>query len=177
MVHAVTKAFATVVSLSYLPACAAYTPNDLAKPTSLTVEAALTDIGAGFAGMKSKLREGGDLKLGLYPCKVIANFNVTASAAQGGKLVIDASTAPTTTAQTTKTNTLSATVQAEQVNSSSATRGNTIAIEIYNVACIPKDTLATIQPDKVGVVANALAGSISMAPLSLNNPGLKLPKR
>ncbi|WP_126911571.1 hypothetical protein [Rhizobium chutanense] len=146
-----------------LGSCAAYSPKDVANPTKLTVEDAMTDIGRGFAGLKAELRKS-DLKLGIFPCKVTVNLNVTASADQGGKLVIDASTAPTTTATTSLTNTISASGHFEQTNSSAATRGNTVVVEMYNVACVPKDTLAGSFPDKVEKVSKVVQESPTSTP-------------
>lgn len=148
-----------------IASCAAFTPADVAKPTSLTVEHALADVGRGFALMKQELREG-DLKLGLFPCKITVKLNVTAAAEQGGKLVIDASTAPTTLAQNTVQRTVTASSHLEQTNTSSVSRGNTVIVEMYSIACTPKDTLAGAHPDKVGpVTRDAIGGTVS-APLS-----------
>lgn len=117
--------------------------------------------------MKQELRKS-DLKLGLFPCKVTVNLNVTASADQGGKLVLDASTAPTTVAQNTVSRAVTATGHFEQSNNSSATRGNTVIVEMYSIACTPKDTLAGANPDKVKVVTEeAVKGAIA-APLGVN---------
>lgn len=146
-----------------LGSCTSYSPKDVADPTKLTVEDAMTDVGRGFAGLKAELRKS-DLKLGIFPCKVTVNLNVTAAAGERGKLVIDASTAPTTTATTTLTNTISASGHFEQENSSSATRGNTVVIEMYNVACVPKDTLAGSFPDKVEKVSKVVQESPTSTP-------------
>lgn len=156
-------AFLTLLGAS-ASGCAAFSPKDLAQPTSLTVEHALVDVGAGFAGMKNELRRNGDQKLGLYPCKVTVNLNVTASADQGGKLVLDASTAPTSVATSTLTNTVSGSVHAEQTNSSSATRGNTVAVELYSIACLPAGTLGQVNPDKVAIVTKAADEGLPQAP-------------
>ncbi|MBB2754543.1 UNVERIFIED_ORG: hypothetical protein GGI57_005278 [Rhizobium aethiopicum] len=157
---------ATVFCCLALQGCAAFSPSDLAKPTSLSVEEALSDVGRGFAGMKHELRRS-DLKLGLYPCKVTVNLNVTASAEQGGKLVLDASTAPTTTTTTALVNTVSASGHVEQVNSSSASRGNTVVVEMYSVACTPKDTLAGTHPEKISAVTSELNSGLVSAPLTI----------
>jgi len=149
-----------------LSSCAAFSPKDVANPTNLTVENALTDVGRGFAGMKTELRKS-DVKLGLFPCKVTVNLNVTASADQGGKLVVDASTAPTSTAATTQINTLTASGHVEQTNTSTATRGNTVVVEMYSVACTPKDTLAGTFPDKVGSVTREVAAGVPVSPLAV----------
>jgi hypothetical protein len=116
--------------------------------------------------MKDELRKS-DVKLGLFPCKVTVNLNVTASAEQGGKLVLDASTAPTSTATATQLNTITASGHAEQTNTSSATRGNTVVVEMYSVACIPKDTVAGTYPDKVGSLTKAVAMGPPAAPFSV----------
>lgn len=152
------------IALVPLAGCAAFTPFDLANPTNLTVEDALRDVGAGFAGMREELDQRRGLKLGLYPCKVTVNLNVTADAAQGGKLTLDASTAPSQTTSTTHVNTVTASGHVEQTNTSTAHRGNTVVVEMYSVPCIPKDTLGGTNPSKVRLVSDAAERGVQHAP-------------
>lgn len=149
----------------FVTSCASFSPKEVGQPTSLTVESALTDVGRGFAGMKSYLRDN-NLKLGLYPCKVTVNLNVTADAAQGGQLVLDASTAPAATATSTAINTFSASGNFTQTNSSSAHRGNTVVVEMYSAACTPKETLGGANPDKIAAAGKGMAQTVSDAVLS-----------
>lgn len=144
--------------------CAAFSPADLAAPTELTVEKAMTNVGAGFAGMHEEINRKGPRKLGLYPCKVTVNFNVTASAAQGGTLVLSTSTAPTTTQTVELKNTVTADARIEQTNESSASRGNTVVVEMYSIPCTPLQTLAGQHPDKVMQVVRAANEGVGGAP-------------
>lgn len=140
-----------------LSGCASLSPNEIVtKPSNVGVSEALTQIGEGFSGMKGAL---GDTKLGLFPCKVTVNLNVTASANDSSKLVVDFSaTAPQ------KVVDASGTANAEFTADSTAQRGNAVAIEMYSVACLPKETLAYDKPDKYGLIlenvpAEAVFGS------------------
>lgn len=150
----------------FLPAlagCTAFSPKDVANPTTLTVSAALTDVGAGFANMKRQVDAGG-IKLGLYPCKVTVNLNVTADAARGGTLVLDASTKPAETTTTTVTNTFSASANLTQTNTSTAHRGNTVVVEMYSLACTPKDGVAASSAN-LAALANAMNIAQRQAPV------------
>ncbi len=142
-----------------LNACAAFSPNEVANPSTLTIKDAMGDIGAGFAAMQDALKSDKGLKLGLWPCKVTVALNVTADASQGGKLVLD-----TTIKPPAKVIDASITGHAEQTNASSATRGNTVDVELYSVACLPKGTLAYDAPDKVAVVGKAMGQTSGSAP-------------
>ncbi len=160
-----TLAILLVLCIPLETACAAFSPKDVANPTNLTVESALRDVGAGFAAMQREVRQQPNMKLGLFPCKVTVSLNVTASADQGGKLTLDASTAPTTTQATVISNTFSAAGHVEQTNTSSATRGNNVVVELYSVPCIPKDTLAGTAPDKVSAVLAGATSGLSQSPM------------
>ena len=153
----------------FLAGCTAFSPEDIGRPTELSLQDAMADAGVGFARMKQELRRA-DVKLGLYPCKFTVNFNVTASAAQGGKLVLDASADPTSVAQSTSSRTLTASANFEQVNSSSATRGNTVVVEMYSIACTPAETLASKHPDKVGEVTRRANEGVLDSPLMVPQP-------
>ncbi|TAN70488.1 MAG: hypothetical protein EPN17_05055 [Methylobacter sp.] len=144
-------------AISSLTACAAFSPNEIANPSKLTVDQAMESIGLGFQKMKTAL-DGN--KLGLWPCKVTTTLNVTANADQGGKLVLDTTIKPPADVVTAEIK-----GHAEQTNNSSATRGNTINIELYSAACIPKDTLGYDKPEKVQGVVDALESSMNKAPL------------
>ncbi|WP_446810556.1 hypothetical protein ACH50O_02920 [Methylomonas sp. 2BW1-5-20] len=121
---------------STLTGCSAFSPRDLAEPSELEIDVVMGKIGTGFANMKAELNKG-NTKLGIWPCKVTTTLNVTASAEQGGKLVLD-----TTIRVPTEVVNADISGHAEQTNNSSATRGNVINIEMYNPACVPKDTVA-----------------------------------
>lgn len=149
--------------LPLMTSCTAFGPKDVVTPSELTVEAALRDLGKGFSAMKQELRKT-DTKLGLFPCNVIAKFNVTASAGSESRLVIDASSQPTSLTQSTATSAISTSAKFEQTDTAKAERGNTIEIAMTSVACLPKDTLATLHPDKVRTVTEAAVIGTETAP-------------
>ncbi|MGA0533561.1 hypothetical protein [Hansschlegelia sp. KR7-227] len=159
-----------------LAGCASFTPAQVADPTGLTIERAMTDVGAGFAGMNAALRRDGHrVKTGLYPCKVVVTLNVTANAERGGGLLLDANAAaPAVKTETASTATADAKLHVEQKNSSTAVRGNTVNIEMYSIPCLPTDTLAGSAPDKVSTVVKAATDGVDFAPYSLK--GFKLPE-
>jgi hypothetical protein len=146
----------SVALVALLPGCAAFSPDDLAEPGTITVADAMADVGRGFKAMKTELDAYGPLKTGLRPCKVTVNFNVSAKASMGGQLTLQASTQPTQTQTTQITNTVNASGTFTQTNTSEATRGNVVVVELYSLACTPKDTLATINPTAIGTVADVV---------------------
>jgi hypothetical protein len=130
-------------------ACASLSPEDIeSKPSNVGVKEALTQIGEGFLGMKTAL---GETKLGLYPCKVTVNLNVTASATDNNQLVIDLSVKPP--AQVIDA---SASVKGDFSATSTAQRGNTVVVEMYNLVCLPEGTLGFEKPDKYPLVLEAV---------------------
>jgi hypothetical protein len=136
------------VALS-VSACASLSPEDIkSEPSNVGVKEALTQIGEGFSGMKEGL---GETKLGLYPCKVTVNLNVTASATDNNQLVIDLSATPPT-----QVIDASASVQGEFSATSTAQRGNTVVVEMYNLVCLPEGTLGYEKPDKYPAVLEAV---------------------
>lgn len=146
--------------ITSLTACAAFSPNEIADPSTLTIDEAMESIGEGFQKMKTKL-DGN--KLGLWPCKVTTTLNVSANADKGGKLVLDTTIKPPADIVTAEIK-----GNVTQANNSSATRGNTVNIELYSAACIPKDTLGYDKPEKVQSVVDALDSSKNKAPYILN---------
>lgn len=157
-VSRVVMQFLIVPSVFAISACAAFSPTDLVNPKSVTVEQALSDVGAGFASMKQELNKKGPTKLGLYPCKVSLELAVKSSADQNGKLVLDNKQSQSTSSG------VGFNFDAEQENKSSASRGNTIKVEMYSIPCIPKETLAFEKPDKVKIVAKAAEEAVIFSP-------------
>ncbi len=143
---------ALAVSAVSMSGCTSFSPGDLARPGSVTVENAMVDIGKGFSGMNRELKAG-KTKLGIDVCKVTVNFHVTSGADKSGTLVLDLKAAPPATSTVT---TVSAGANLTQTNTSHTDVGNMIDIEMYNVACLPKDTLGYDKPGKVQAVVNAL---------------------
>lgn len=127
--------------------CVAFSTNDVAQPSTLTVEQALGDVGAGFAAMKAHLK---GQKTGLYACSVSLNLKVTANASMGGQLVVDISSSPS------GGNISSAGAKLTQDNTSSALRDNTIDVKLYSPACLPKGTLGADKPGELISAIKAL---------------------
>ena len=112
------------------------------KPSNVGVEEALTQIGAGFAGMRAELK--GVQPIGISACKVTVALNVTGSVDEEDKLVVDLSaTAPEEIAE------VKAEIEGEAGRTVNVTRGNTINIELYNAACLPPGTLGHDKPEKL----------------------------
>ena len=147
-------AISAVLCTTVLTACTTFRPDDVAKPKDITVAKALEDIGAGFSAMK---RELDSQIIGVYPCAIKVSLNVSASATDEGKLVIDFATKPRVLEGVTTPGNPAATLRGEASAKSSAGRGNTINIEMYNPGCLPKDTLGFQNPDKVGNAAEGMA--------------------
>ncbi len=140
-----------------LGGCASLTPKDIvSKPSNIGVESALSQLGQGFGRMKQNL---GDTQLGLYPCKITVNLNVTASADKSGKLVLDLDATPPV-----ELISASAGVDAEVKAEAQAERGNSMIIEMYNPLCLPPGTLAYEKPDKYPLIIQNIPEE---APLTL----------
>lgn len=138
--------------LTVLSGCSAFSPNEVAQPSKLTISDAMADIGEGFAKLKENITKNDpNLRVGLWPCKVGVTLNVTANAEMGGKLVLDTSLKPPV-----KIVDASLTAHAEQSNTSSASRGNTVSIDMYNVACIPNNTVGYDKPEKIKDLGDAM---------------------
>ena len=126
----------------------------------------MLDIGAGFANLKKGItQDDANFRTGLYACKVTVTLNVTASAEAGGGLVVDTTLRPPRTAVDT-----SATVHLDQTNKSSAQNTNSIAIEMYNPACIPSETVGFNTPDKVDALTLSMMQGVSGAILKSEGP-------
>lgn len=175
-----SRIFLIAISAS-LASCAAFSPKDVANPSTLKIDDAMSSIGKGFYRMHLEL-EGKDstkpyetqtaageralpkrLKLGLWPCKVTTTLNVTANASMGGSLVLDVTVKPPA-----EIIDASLTGKVEQKRDSSANRANAIIIEMYSAACIPEKTLGYNSPDKVQAVVEALRTGLVHSPLGKN---------
>lgn len=128
------KALFLATALSSIMGCAAFTSEDLAKPSEVTLEQALKSVGAGLYKMREAQN---DMKTGLIASSVDVTFKLAASAKESGKLTIDLSKSATTD-PTTK----SQAIGGEKSGESSAARSNEISVKFVNILTIPKDTLA-----------------------------------
>lgn len=118
---------ATVVWAVALAGCASMRPVDVAKPSELTVDQALLDVATGLNNFRQQARQA-KTSYGLLVDEVTVDLNVTASATDSSKLVIDAANiAPSVLAG----GTLGGSVTAEA--GSTAERGNKIIVKLKNV--------------------------------------------
>lgn len=78
------------LALMELSGCAAFTPVDVAKPSSITLEEATASVGRSLVSLKNELDNGG-VRSGLIIDEVDVNLKVAAAATAGGtqKLTID----------------------------------------------------------------------------------------
>lgn len=149
------QTFLTIVSVLgvlFLSGCATWVPSDVVQPKDVTVSQALQDIGKGFAALDDELE---DKVLGVYPCKITVSLNVKASAKDAGKLVVDLSTKPRVVND--KPLAPAAKANIERSGEAAAERGNTVAIEMYNPACLPNNTLGYEKPDKLNAAMEGMA--------------------
>jgi len=133
-------------ALLVVGACTSFDPSDVAEPSKVTVDEAMATVGKGFVRLRQELEASDVKRIGVIACKIIVNFNVSAAAGEENKLVLDLKFQPAPNPVATA----QAGANAEFAATASAARGNTIAIEMYNPACLPKDTFAYQNPDKVG---------------------------
>ncbi len=126
---------AVIVALASasLTGCAAFSPNQVAKPTTITLDEALTDVVTAFAKAKQAGKDN-NVRLGIAPCSVTITFNVTASATQVGKLVLDA------TIKAPAPITAGGGITGEQDVGSSAARGNIVTMILTSELCLPPNT-------------------------------------
>jgi hypothetical protein len=110
-------ALTTVVVLG---GCASFAPTDIAKPSDITVQNALADIGDGLTQMKQKIDAGGH-NFGLLADEVTIELKVGANAKEGGKLAIDVGRS-------------NIALNGEVTKSAEADRANTITIKFKNLA-------------------------------------------
>ncbi len=107
--------------------CASFRPVDVAKPSEITVQAALEDVANGLAEFKKKDIEG-KRNYGLLVDEVTVTLNLTAAANDSTKLVVDAGNIkPAGLAGGT------ANVNYEYINASNASKGNNVTIKMKNI--------------------------------------------
>lgn len=140
-----TKAMTSFLLAGLVTGCMSIDSNRIvSQPSNIGIENALSQVGRGFGRMKQSL---GDTQLGLYPCKITINLNVTASANESGKLVLDLQASPPTNALNA-----SASAKGEATAGAEAKRGNSMVVEMYNPLCLPPSTLAYEKPDKYPLI-------------------------
>ncbi len=102
---------------------------NVVRPTEVTVDQALADVGVGLGRMKQGINAGGIRSAGLLVDEVEVTFNVAASADRSGKLTLDASV-PIVVPSAKSDGGLSA--KGEFENKDAASRSNQIKIKFKN---------------------------------------------
>jgi len=128
------RAFLVLLVAASMSVSACATRQVVAKPSNITLEAAMKSVGEGLKQMKDAQ---GDIKTGLLPSEVMVTFNVTASASDNSKLAIAVS--PTQAAQLP----ISGSLTGDLSSAISATRGNVITIKFTNLLFAPEKQLLT----------------------------------
>ena len=146
------RSISVVSCFLFLSGCAAFSPNQVSQPTSITLDQALTDVVTAFSKAQQVGKENG-VKLGIAPCNVTVTFNVTASASQGGKLVLDA------TIKAPAPIDAGGGFKAEQENVSTAARGNTIVMVLTSELCLPPNTSGANLFANIGKSSSSSSGS------------------
>jgi hypothetical protein len=122
--------------------CADYGPNQVAKPTDITIEQAMVQVVDGIAAAKKEAMAK-KVVLGIATCSVVSTFNVTAQANNGGKLVLDA----TIKAPAPVNAGFGAT--GEQNSSATSSRGNTVVITLTSESCLPAGVSGTVMAEGI----------------------------
>ena len=124
------------------------------QPSNVGIRDALEQIGEGFAVMGAANSK---KTLGLYACQVKVNLNVTASANESDKLVVDLSATPNIDILD-----LGAEVDAESSATAQASRSNAIEVNLFNPACLPPGTLAYDKPNEYPKIIENLVGEAAL---------------
>lgn len=138
------KKFALFGIYFLLLGCSFLQPKDIAKPSEITIQKALADVGTGLNDM---LKNRGEKSFGLIPSEIEVTFNVKAGAKEEGSLVLDLSrkSTPTDLVNDVK-------IRSELKNSSEASKDNKITIKFVNILMIPQKTLAYEKPDNLKII-------------------------
>ena len=110
----------------------------LVEPNEISISAALEDIEDGISQMKEKLEKNNQV-LGVFPCKIILNLNLTLGKKEENKLVVNFDPVNLDNKLTVDTK-----------------RDNSIEFEFYNPGCLPEKTLGYNNPDKIRTVFDGM---------------------
>ncbi len=117
----------SVVMIAALAGCTSMRPVDVAKPSEVSVDAALSDVANGLRNFNS-INKAGNTRYGLLVDEVTVQLKVTASAKDSSKLVIDvANVKPSLLSGGTLSS------KFEQGAESSGNRDNTINVKLKNI--------------------------------------------
>jgi hypothetical protein len=121
------------------------------QPSNITLEAALVSVANGLQQMK---HAEGDLRTGLLAAEVEVTFNVTASATDANKLVVDISGSPAQSVTGT------AKLGGEAGTTLAASRGNQIKIRFTNLLYADEHQLVFIKdPEQIKRILDILSTS------------------
>jgi hypothetical protein len=150
------ETFALILATACLNACASYSPDQVARPTDITLEQALIDVVTGFRSAQAAEQ---GTRMGISVCQLTINFNVAASATKGGKLALDA------TIKAPAPVNAGLTASAEQDVGSTASRGNTVSLLLTSPTCLPPNTSGAVMAANVGApVAHVTKAAPKAAP-------------
>lgn len=121
--------FVAVSCCTVVASCGGYkSVYDVAKPSEVTVDHALADVGRGLASMKREMNAGGLARAGVLVDEITLDLNVTASADRTGKLVVDMSSP----IELTSAGAGNLKANSESTSSDKASRSNKITIKLKN---------------------------------------------
>ncbi|WP_165677858.1 hypothetical protein [Metapseudomonas otitidis] len=127
-----------------------------AKPSDITLVAAMEQVGAGLA----KMREAqGDLKTGLVAESAEVTFKITADSKRSGSLKVDLS-APAVSEGVGVGGTLGA--------ENTAGRSNTVTIKFKNILTLPKETVGYVVAENQVAAGKAAGKPIEVLPPELD---------
>jgi len=150
-----------------LCACATWRPDDVVKPSEVTIPAAFTEIAEGIRAYQDNLRgeipkpehqpvgvapiteKRRSINLGTVACKLTINLELEATAK-------DSSTGKATLGVANVSKILNASVEGHASAEASAKRGNNISLEFTGIACLPNNVLGTTKPENIGAIAREL---------------------
>ena len=134
--------------------CAAFTPVDVAKPSTITLVDATTEVGRSLVALKREL-DHNNMRAGLLIDEVDVNLKVTANATQNGTQKLTVDVANTALAGVG----LNAAVTGEQTSTGS--RENTITLKFKNIytASLNKPGSGKLEKDKGGITIYSCAAA------------------
>jgi hypothetical protein len=152
--------WASLISIGFIfPGCTSMKPVDVAKPSEVTVDAALNDVAQGLNNFR-KVGAATNTRYGLIVDEVTVTLKVTASADDSSKLVLDVANVSPAVLQGGN-----AAIHAEQGGESHGSRDNTIIVKLKNVY--------TAQLNPVGLREKPSGGKIGVSDVLKVSPGQK----
>lgn len=135
------KVFAIVALMSgALANCASFTPEQVAKPSDISLDTALNNVADSLHRLQDKYAN--KKKIGMMVDEVQVQFDIAVAASNGGQAQLNVAQVPLGAAG----GTLGASAQHQE--SANANRGNTITVTFRNIATadLSKGSLSLIKP-------------------------------